>query len=118
MEKDVEKTYYERVKNYIALKPKSTKIEVSSYTRVPIEVVEKFIEEGRFEECGGILRKARKMSKSLQRENELRKNFLKQMHYDVQPLNIEDTDKTSDSKLVNDLKEKYGPKDPADDWIL
>ena len=120
MKKDVEKSYYERVKNYIALQPHSGKINVSAFTGVPIDVVNKFIKEGKFEEHNGILRIARKKSMSKEdRSTVIRsfaeREFRERVHYDVPPLNSENDYIESDSKLVNDLRKRYGIKNVNDD---
>lgn len=120
MKKDVEKAYYEKVKNYIALQPFSGKVNVSAYTGVPIDVVNQFIKEGKFEEHNGILRIARKKSMSKEdRSTVIRsfaeREFRERVHYDVPPLNSENDYIESDSKLVNDLRKRYGIKNVNDD---
>ena len=120
MKKDVEKAYYEKLKNYIALQPFSGKVNVSAYTGVPIDVVNQFIKEGKFEEHNGILRIARKKSMSKEdRSTVIRsfaeREFRERVHYDVQPLNSENDYIESDSKLVNDLRKRYGIKNVNDD---
>ena len=120
MKKDVEKAYYEKLKNYIALQPFSGKVNVSAYTGVPIDVVNQFIKEGKFEEHNGILRIARKKSMSKEdRSTVIRsfaeRGFRERVHYDVPPLNSENDYIESDSKLVNDLRKRYGIKNVNDD---
>lgn len=120
MKKDVEKAYYKKVKNYIALQPFSGKINVSAYTGVPIDVVNQFIKEGKFEEHNGILRIARKKSMSKEdRSTVIRsfaeREFRERVHYDVPHLNSENDYIESDSKLVNDLRKRYGIKNVNDD---
>ena len=120
MKKDVEKAYYEKVKNYIALQPFSGKVNVSAYTGVPIDVVNQFIKEGKFEEHNGILRIARKKSMSKEdRSTVIRsfaeREFRERVHYDVPPLNSENDYIESDSKLVNDLRKRYGIKNVNED---
>lgn len=120
MKKDVEKAYYEKLKNYIALQPFSGKVNVSAYTGVPIDVVNQFIKEGKFEEHNGILRIARKKSMSKEdRSTVIRsfaeREFRERVHYDVPPLNSENDYIESDSKLVNDLRKRYGIKNVNDD---
>lgn len=120
MKKDVEKAYYEKVKNYIALQPFSGKVNVSAYTGVPIDVVNQFIKEGKFEEHNGILRIARKKSMSKEdRSTVIRsfaeREFRERVHYDVPPLNSENDYIESDSKLINDLRKRYGIKNVNED---
>lgn len=105
MEKDVEKSYYERVKNYVALKPESTKVQVSAYTGIPIDFIEDGISAGKFEEYDGYLRIARRKGMNPQRRNELAQKFVSQLHCDVKPIIVGNK---SDSKLVEDLKKRYG----------
>ncbi len=50
MDEKLKEEYIEKIKNVIALKPGSTKIEISGLTGIPISIIEKLVEEGRFEE--------------------------------------------------------------------
>ena len=109
MENNVEKSYYERVKNYVALKPESTKIQVSAFIGVPIDFIEAGIANGEFEEHNGYLRVARKKGMKPVRRNELSKKFANDLHYEVKPLDT-DSYKEPKSQLVVDLQKKYGIK--------
>ena len=114
MEKDVEKVYTEKVKNYVALRPESTKVQVSANTGIPIEFIEKEIADGKFEEHNGYLRVTRKKGMNSKRRNELAKKFAEQLQCDVEPLNM-DNYKKPDSQLVIDLKKRYGSKIKSED---
>lgn len=109
MEKDVEKLYYERVKNYVALKPESTKVQVSSFTGIPIDFIEDGIASGKFEEYDGYLRITRKNGMNSQRRNELARKFVDGLHCEVEPLNVEKY-KEPESQLVIDLNKRYGSR--------
>ena len=88
MEKDVEKSYYERVKNYVVLKPESTKVQVSAFTGIPIDFIEDGIASGKFVEG---------------------------LRQGVEPLNVEKY-KEPESQLVVDLQKKYGIGNKDNDW--
>ena len=114
MEKDIEKSYYERVKNYIALRPESTKIQVSADTGIPIDFIEDGISEGKFEEHDGYLIVARRKGMTPLRRNELAQKFANGLHYEVEPLNAEKY-KKPESQLVIDLRKRYGNYDNSKD---
>ncbi len=115
MEKDVEKLYYERVKNYVALKPESTKVQVSAFTGIPIDFIEDGIASGKFDEYNGYLRIARKNGMNSQRRNELARKFAEGLHQEVEPLNMEKY-KGPESQLVVDLQKRYGTGNKDNDW--
>lgn len=115
MEKDVEKSYYERVKNYVALKPESTKVQVSAFTGIPIDFIEDGISSGKFDEYNGYLRIARKNGMNSQRRNELARKFAEGLRQEVEPLNVEKY-KEPESQLVVDLQKKYGTRNKDNDW--
>ena len=115
METDVEKVYTEKVKNYVALRPESTKVQVSANTGIPIKFIEKEIADGKFEEYNGYLRVTRKKGMNSQRRNELARKFINGLHCEVESLNVEKY-KEPESQLVIDLNKRYGSgyKDKCD----
>ena len=93
---------------------------VTPMKRYNQNVVNQFIKEGKFEEHNGILRIARKKSMSKEdRSTVIRsfaeREFRERVHYDVPPLNSENDYIESDSKLVNDLRKRYGIKNVNED---
>lgn len=116
MEKDVEKSYYEKVKKYITLRPKSTKVEVSAYARIPIDYIERAISDGKFEEYNGYLRVTRKKGMTTPRRNELAQKFVDGLHCEVEPLNTNNN--KPESKLVEDLQKRYGTHNNRDGWTI
>lgn len=107
MDEELKEEYIEKIKNAIALKPGSTKIEISGLTGISILVIEKLVEEGRFEEKRGEIRTCKKSTMS----NEDRKRAIEGLakyKVDVAPIDHVKNPQDGYSKLVIDLEEKYG----------
>ena len=104
MDEELKEEYIEKIKNAIALKPGSTKIEISGLTGISILVIEKL---GRFEEKRGEIRTCKKSTMS----NEDRKRAIEGLakyKVDVASIDHVENSKYGYSKLVIDLEEKYG----------
>lgn len=110
MDEELKEQYIEKIKNAIALRPGSSKIEISGLTGISIVIIEKLVEEGRFIEKKGELRTCKKSTMS----NEDRKRAIEGLakyKVDVASIDHVENSKYGYSKLVIDLEEKYGHKD-------
>lgn len=103
MEKNTEyEEEFNTIKRYLALKPESTKVEVSCYTQVSLPIIDELIEKERLEQKNGYLVLARKRSMTEEKRRKL-----------IEGLSAYRTKKEPEnqkSKLVEDLENKYGRK--------
>ena len=95
------------IKRYLTLRPNSTKLEISSLTNVPIEDIDKFIEDEVITlTANGTL----KIEKNKKSKEDARKKFAENLrNYEKENINVNFSKTNNDpgSKLVDDLKAKY-----------
>lgn len=99
---------FQKLKQYINLNRGTTnKVQTSRATGVPMEVIEKFIEDGRLELKYGSIGFQSSNSKRMsdEKRRELAEALYSQMNNDSK--NSSSTNKNSGSQLVTDLKGKY-----------
>ena len=107
MDEELKEQYIEKIKNAIALRPGSSKIEISGLTGISISIIEKLVEEGRFVEKRGEIRTCKKSTMS----NEDRRRAIEGLakyKVDVTPVAHVGNSNDGHSQLVIDLEEKYG----------
>lgn len=95
---------FQKIKKYLNLNSRMNKVQTSRATGVPMEVIEKFIEDGRLELKFGAIGFQKPNSKGMseERRRELAEALYGQMNEDSRTRKAD-----SGSKLVKDLNKKY-----------
>lgn len=96
---------FKKVKECINMNPGRTKYEIARKTGISIDIINKFIEEGRLEEKLGSMG-YRNVNRSNMSE-ERRKKLTEELRKQLEPSQSKMNECPENSRLVSDLKEKF-----------
>lgn len=118
MNDNLNEQFYNKVKQCIALRPNCTKIEISAYAHVPIDIIENFIENGKLEEREGELRIAKKKKMPEETRKKAINGLAEKYRAEVEHVVVDTRySHRSASKLIKDIEAKYGYHDSEDEWV-